>query len=193
MVMDNAKESGYVRMAAGLLVSYGLGSAIGPSVTSILMQFYGPDVLFLFPTVLLAILAVYLMVRISQKDPVRDAQKEDFDLAATASVLGVVSPEVFSEEDRYVVVPDEWEPSEEEDPEDEVNGGEIPEGELPEDAAQEPAQLPEVEVDEAVANAITEGNGVSQDKKAIEGDADGEDEDEEDGASDDMKDKDSMR
>ena len=169
---DNAKESGYVRMAAGLLVSYGLGSAIGPSATSILMQFYGPDALFLFPTVLLAILSLYLVIRIRQKDPVREAQKEDFDLAATAAVLGVVSPEVFSEEDRYVVVPDEWEPTEEEDPDAEVNGGEIPEGELPEDAAQEPRTLPEVEVDEAVAIAIKEGDGVPQDKTAIEGDDD---------------------
>nr|WP_321462510.1 MFS transporter [uncultured Cohaesibacter sp.] len=108
---DNAKESGYVRMAAGLLVSYGLGSAIGPSATSVLMRYFGPDALFLFPTVLLATLSIYLVIRIRQKDPVRDSQKEDFDLAATAAALGVVSPEVFSEEDRFVVVPDEWEPS----------------------------------------------------------------------------------
>nr|WP_321458261.1 MFS transporter [uncultured Cohaesibacter sp.] len=110
---DNAKESGYVRMAAGLLVSYGLGSAIGPSIISILMQFYGPDALFLFPSILLVVLAVYLLIRIRQKDAVLEQHKEDFDLAATAAVLGVVSPEVFSEEDRFVVVPEEWEPSDE--------------------------------------------------------------------------------
>ena len=147
------------------------------------MQFYGPDVLFLFPTVLLAILSVYLVIRIRQKDPVREAQKEDFDLAATAAVLGVVSPEVFSEEDRYVVVPDEWEPTEEEDPDAEVNGGEIPEGELPEDAAQEPRKLPEVEVDEAVAIAIKEGDGVPQDKTAIEGDDDDDEQEASEGGS----------
>ncbi len=109
---DNAKENGYVRMAAGLLVAYGIGSTIGPTVTSVLMQYFGPDALFLFPSVLLAVLSAYLAVRIRQKDPVLEAQKEDFDLAATASVIGVVGPEMFNEDDRFVVVPESWEPSE---------------------------------------------------------------------------------
>ncbi|WP_316859252.1 MFS transporter [uncultured Cohaesibacter sp.] len=112
---DNAKENGYVRMAAGLLVSFGLGSSIGPSATSLIMPYIGADAVFLFPALLLGCLSVYLILRIRYKDPVREAQKEDFDLAATSAALGgVVSPELISEEDRYVVVPDAWEPQEEE-------------------------------------------------------------------------------
>ena len=39
-----------------------------------------------------------------------EEKKEDFDLAATSASMGaVVAPELPSEEDRYVVVPDEWE------------------------------------------------------------------------------------
>ena len=119
---DHAKENGYVRMAAGLLVSFGLGSSLGPFATSLIMQQIGPNALFLFPAVLLAILSIYLGFRIVHKDAVEEKYKEDFDLASTAATAGaVVSPELLNEEDRYVVVPDSWEPSEAE-PEDEDDG-----------------------------------------------------------------------
>ncbi|WP_180967009.1 MFS transporter [Cohaesibacter celericrescens] len=110
---DNAKENGYLRMAAGLLVAFGLGSSIGPFVTSILMQYVSIDALFLFPSVLLAVLSIYLGQRILRKDAVVSAEKEDFDMAATSAALGgVMAPELLNEDDRYVVVPDEWEPQE---------------------------------------------------------------------------------
>lgn len=111
---DHANENGYVRMAAGLLVAFGMGSSLGPLITSILMQYGSRDALFLFPAVLLGILTVYLALRIMHKDAVNEDKKEDFDLASTAATAGaVVTPELLSEEDRYVVVPDAWEPTEE--------------------------------------------------------------------------------
>ena len=111
---DHANENGYVRMAAGLLVSFGVGSSLGPVLTSVLMHYISIDALFLFPAALLAVLVLYLAQRIVRKDPVRAAEKEDFDMASTSATLGgVVAPELLSEEDRYAVVPDAWEPSEE--------------------------------------------------------------------------------
>ncbi|SNY92004.1 Predicted arabinose efflux permease, MFS family [Cohaesibacter sp. ES.047] len=113
---DHANENGYVRMAAGLLVSFGVGSSIGPVVTSVLMQYMGVDALFLFPCFLLAFLVAYLAVRIVRNDALVAEDKDDFDFASTSATLGgVVSPELLNEEDRYVVVPDSWEPSEEEE------------------------------------------------------------------------------
>ncbi|WP_319530896.1 MFS transporter [uncultured Cohaesibacter sp.] len=113
---DHASENGYVRMAAGLLVAFGLGSSIGPVVTSVLMQYVDIDALFLFPAVLLAVLVVYLAIRVMHKDAPVAENKDSFDFASTSATLGgVVSPELLNEEDRYVVVPDSWEPSEPEE------------------------------------------------------------------------------
>lgn len=97
-------------MAAGLLVAFGIGSTLGPFITSIMMSYFGPDALFLFPAVMLALLCLYLVQRIVRKDAIQIEDKEGFDLAATsAAVGGIVTPELLSEEDKYVVVPDEWE------------------------------------------------------------------------------------
>ena len=116
---DHANENGYLRMAAGLLVSFGVGSSIGPFLTSILMQYWSPDALFLFPGVLLACLSAYLAQRILRKDAVNEDEKEDFDLAATSAAMGAaVAPALPSEEDKYVVVPDEWEGGESTEDED---------------------------------------------------------------------------
>ncbi len=107
---DHAETEGYVKMAAGLLVAFGIGSTLGPFITSIMMSYFGPDALFLFPAVMLALLCLYLVQRIVRKDAIQIEDKEGFDLAATsAAVGGIVTPELLSEEDKYVVVPDEWE------------------------------------------------------------------------------------
>ncbi len=107
---DHAETEGYVKMAAGLLVAFGIGSTLGPFITSIMMSYFGPDALFLFPAVMLALLCLYLVQRIVRKDAIQTEDKEGFDLAATsAAVGGIVTPELLSEEDKYVVVPDEWE------------------------------------------------------------------------------------
>ncbi|WP_114009733.1 MFS transporter [Cohaesibacter intestini] len=133
---DHASENGYLRMAAGLLVAFGAGSSLGPFLTALLMQNLSPDALFLFPGCLLAFLAFYLWQRILRKDAVGDDQKEDFDMAATsASVGAVVAPELPSEEDRYVVVPDDWEG-----------------GETSEDEADSPEAAAEVLSDETVGD-----------------------------------------
>lgn len=118
---DHAETDGHVKMAAGLLVAFGIGSTLGPFFTSIMMSYFGPDALFLFPAIILAFLCLYLTQRIVRKDAVQEEDKEDFDLAATsAAVGGIVTPELMSEEDRYVVVPDAWEQEQEED--DQGNG-----------------------------------------------------------------------
>ncbi|SNZ20390.1 MFS transporter [Cohaesibacter gelatinilyticus] len=107
---DHAETEGYVKMAAGLLVAFGIGSTLGPFITSIMMSYFGPDALFLFPAVMLALLCLYLVQRIVRKDAIQIEDKEGFDLAATsAAVGGIVTPELLSEEDKYVVVPNEWE------------------------------------------------------------------------------------
>ncbi|MCT4656127.1 MAG: MFS transporter [Cohaesibacter sp.] len=127
---DHADADGYVKMAAGLLVAFGIGSTIGPFIISASMEYIGPDALFFIPAALLTFLVFYLAQRIVRQDAVEDEEKEDFDLAATsAAVGGVMAPELLNEEDNYAVVPDEWEPSESEDEEEDVEDVEDEEGE----------------------------------------------------------------
>lgn len=114
---DHADSEGYVKMAAGLLVAFGIGSTLGPFITSIMMSHFGAEALFLFPAAMLALLCFYLVQRIARREAVEVEKKEDFDLAATSSTVGgIVTPELLNEEDKYVVVPDEWEA----EPEDEA-------------------------------------------------------------------------
>ncbi|MCV6603263.1 MAG: MFS transporter [Cohaesibacter sp.] len=113
---DHASESGYVRMAAGLLVAFGIGSSIGPTVTALAMRKWGPEALFLLPALVLAILCVYLAFRIMKSEAIESDDKDDYEFASTSAAVGaVVTPELLNEDDKYVVVPDEWEPSEEDD------------------------------------------------------------------------------
>jgi MFS family permease len=132
---DHASDSGYVRMAAGLLVAFGIGSSIGPTVTSLAMSAWGPEALFLLPSVVLAALCLFLAKRILTQEAIELDDKDDFEFASTTAAIGaVVTPELLSEEDKYVVVPDEWEASEEEEPEASEADGNDPEKKMSRDS-----------------------------------------------------------
>lgn len=62
---DHATEDQYVHVAAGLIFFWSLGATFGPFISSILMQIYGPDVLFSFTSLIHGSLIVLTLWRMS--------------------------------------------------------------------------------------------------------------------------------
>ncbi len=67
---DYAGPDDYVSISGGLLLIYGIGSVIGPSVAPIIMSKAGPPALFAYTAAVQLGLAVYGLYRLSQRDRV---------------------------------------------------------------------------------------------------------------------------
>ena len=126
---DHAPRTGYVATAAGLLLANGAGAVIGPLLAAALMESTSTAMLFLFIAVVQCALAVFALARIRTRPAPVEANKTDFDLAATSAVGAVISPEPLDPADDLVLVPDAAMPgtlSPGEPPEDEPPGGAAP-------------------------------------------------------------------
>ena len=60
---DHASKDQYVQVAAGLIFFWSLGATVGPFVSSVLMQTYGPNVLFTFTSIIHAVLILLTLWR----------------------------------------------------------------------------------------------------------------------------------
>jgi len=86
-VFDFADRADYVEVSAGLLLLYGLGSTIGPVLGAFAMQWFGPlGLLGYFAAVQLLIIA-FVALRLTRRDGLPEAEKQSFDLVATAPVV----------------------------------------------------------------------------------------------------------
>ncbi len=103
---DYAPKGGYVATAAGLLLANGAGAVVGPLLASSLMEATSTATLFLFIAVVQGALALFAIVRMRYRPPLAEAEKTDFDLAATAQVGTVIPPEPLDPADELVLVPD---------------------------------------------------------------------------------------
>lgn len=77
---DYAKPDEFVAISGGLLLLYGVGSVIGPSLAPIFMSAYGPSAMFGFTAGVHLLLAIYASYRISR----RKAATENADYVAMA-------------------------------------------------------------------------------------------------------------
>lgn len=123
---DYAPSGGHVATAAGLLLANGFGAIIGPILAAALMEATSNPMLFLFTAVWQLGLAAFALARIRTRAGLPTAEKTDFDLAATAAVGTVISPEPLDPADDLVLVP----------------GGVTPEAMPPEEPATPPAASP---------------------------------------------------
>ncbi|MCB1507985.1 MAG: MFS transporter [Hyphomicrobiaceae bacterium] len=103
---DHTERSGYVEMAAGLLLFNGAGSIIGPLAASLAMDHFGGKSLFVFTAVTQTLLALFVVWRMRQRAAVAPADKTEFDMAATAPVGGAISLEVPDLDEDNIVLPD---------------------------------------------------------------------------------------
>lgn len=64
---DRAAPDEFVAISGGLLLIYGIGSVIGPSIAPVIMNAYGPSSMFAFTGAVHGLLVLYGLYRISQR------------------------------------------------------------------------------------------------------------------------------
>jgi MFS family permease len=88
-VFDFAERADYVEVSAGLLLLYGLGSTIGPALASFGMQRFGPVALLGFIALVQVAIIAFVALRMTRRKSLSEADKQSFDLVATAPVVTV--------------------------------------------------------------------------------------------------------
>lgn len=86
-VFDFAERANFVEVSAGLLLLYGLGSTIGPAAAAVCMQWFGPNGLLVFIGLVQVALIAYVAQRLTRRASPAEADKQSFDLVATAPVV----------------------------------------------------------------------------------------------------------
>jgi MFS family permease len=110
---DYVEPDDYVETSSGILLVYGIGAAISPTIVAASMQVSGPSALFWFVAIMNVALGVFLLVRITRRAALPVAEKEDFDYASTAPVVAMGVEEAWDREDQ-MLVPDDYEPEDNE-------------------------------------------------------------------------------
>jgi len=105
---DSADPEDFVETSSGLLLAFGMGSAVGPIAASILMEVMGPSGLFVQVFVIELIMAAFIVTRLFAREAIAEEEKLDFEYASTAQVGSVISPDPLDVEDRYVIPPEEF-------------------------------------------------------------------------------------
>lgn len=72
-----------------LLLSYGIGSCIGPVVSASVMDYAGPNGLFYANTAFLVLLAVYLLYRLQVREDVPSEQRADYYTTSPEASVGL--------------------------------------------------------------------------------------------------------
>ena len=91
-VFDFADRSDYVEISAGLLLLNGLGATVGPLLTSLSIELFGQAGMFITNGAVMLILIGFVAVRLSRREGLPEAEKENFDLG-TAGAVSVVGDE----------------------------------------------------------------------------------------------------
>lgn len=102
---DWADRSEMVETSAGLLMLYGIGSAIGPLIASAAMGIVGPGALFFTLAGFATALAAFIAVRILRRRRPDEEQRSDFDLYSTAAVGGAITPDPVDVTDEGMELP----------------------------------------------------------------------------------------
>jgi MFS family permease len=105
---DKTPVGDTVPTAATLLLANALGAAIGPMLAPLVMSALGPRALFLFIAAVQLALAAYVFYRTTVMPSLSAPEKTGFDLAATAAVGGVVTPDQPDLSDPLVVAPEPY-------------------------------------------------------------------------------------
>jgi MFS family permease len=64
---DHAEPDEFVAISGGLLLVYGVGSVVGPSIAPLIMSAFGPSAMFAFTAGVHALLVIYAVFRVSQR------------------------------------------------------------------------------------------------------------------------------
>ncbi|MEL7272811.1 MAG: MFS transporter [Pseudomonadota bacterium] len=84
---DRAKPDQYVLLAAGLMFFYGIGAAAGPPISSLLLDWFGPQALFAFTSVAHGGLIIATLLRMVARDPVPTDNRSRFTMLVRTSPI----------------------------------------------------------------------------------------------------------
>lgn len=96
---DHADTDQHVTIASGLLLSFALGSTIGPLIASIAVDRLGGPGLFFYAALVQALMVLFLGFRLVRREAVAEDDKEDFTLYATAPVGAVLVDTELEDQD----------------------------------------------------------------------------------------------
>lgn len=106
---DHAAQEDFVETSSGMLLSFGVGSIVGPLAASALMEGVGPSGLFITVLAVNIAMAAFIFTRVLTRQALTQDEKTDFEYAATAQVGTVISPEELdAEAEEYVIPPEEF-------------------------------------------------------------------------------------
>lgn len=106
---DHAAPEDFVETSSGMLLSFGIGSIIGPLIASGLMGQMGPSGLYVMVIAFNIAMAGFILTRIFTRQALTAEEKTDFEYAATAQVGTVISSEALdAENEEYVIPPEEF-------------------------------------------------------------------------------------
>ncbi|MBO9417936.1 MFS transporter [Labrenzia sp. R4_2] len=112
---DHAAQEDFVETSSGMLLSFGIGSIVGPLVASVLMGQMGPSGLYVMVIAFNVLMAAFIFTRVLTREALTAEEKTDFEYAATAQVGTVISTEELNAEDEEYVIPPEEFPAYEDD------------------------------------------------------------------------------
>ncbi|MFN4009515.1 MAG: MFS transporter [Pannonibacter sp.] len=96
---DHATPTDYVETSSGLLLSYGIGSIIGPTGASFAMQTIGPSGLYLVVAGVQLLTIGFIITRLAARATPAPEDKRDFGPEATSPIGAVISPEPVTEDE----------------------------------------------------------------------------------------------
>jgi len=106
---DHAPSEAFVETSSGMLLSFGIGSIVGPLLASIIMGQIGPSGLFYMVIGANILMVAFILTRIYTRQALTAEEKTDFEYASTAQVGSVISPEPLDwETEEYVIPPEEF-------------------------------------------------------------------------------------
>ncbi|HEV7275556.1 MAG TPA: MFS transporter [Devosiaceae bacterium] len=109
-VFDFADRAEYVEISAGLLLLNGLGSTLGPLLASLVIEGFGPNGLFVANAVIQLAIIGFVAVRLTRREGLPEAEKENFDLGTSGAVAVVGDEGAVQMSDLVVQEPVEPEP-----------------------------------------------------------------------------------
>lgn len=106
---DHAPSEAFVETSSGMLLSFGIGSIVGPLLASIIMGQIGPSGLYFMIIGANVLMVIFILTRIYARQALTADEKTDFEYASTAQVGSVISPEPLdAEAEEYVIPPEEF-------------------------------------------------------------------------------------
>lgn len=104
-IFDFADRADYVEVSAGLLLINGIGSTIGPLVSSFSFELLGPAGIFVTNGLVFAILVGFVTVRLARREGLPEEEKQNFDLGTSAAVSVVADDEAIHLSDLVIEEP----------------------------------------------------------------------------------------